>query len=338
MTLALLVISCPCALSLSIPAALAAAHGAMARLGVLVTRPDALDTLSRVTAIVFDKTGTLGDGALMLGEVELHGDLTRDAALGIAAALEQGSLHPIGRAFAAAQPAGHAVEVEEHAGRGIEGTVEGRRWKLGRAGFAADAGDDDAVWLGDGTRAAARFVLLERERPDARLAIDALKALDLDVRMSSGDAERSVARLAQRLGIDATASRQSPQDKLADVRLLQARGHVVAMVGDGLNDAPVLAGADVSIAMGDGAPLAHRAADLVTTGHSLARIPAAISLARRTRRVIRQNLAWAVGYNVLALPLAAAGLVTPWLAALGMAVSSLTVTLNSLRLTRPPPA
>jgi Cu2+-exporting ATPase len=135
------------------------------------------------------------------------------------------------------------------------------------------------------------------------------------------------------VGIASSAARQSPEAKLAQVRALQARGRVVVMVGDGLNDAPVLAGADVSIAVSDGAALAQRAADLVMTGTSLARIPAAIALARRTRSVIHQNLAWALGYNVLALPLAAAGLVTPWIAALGMAASSLTVTLNALRLT-----
>jgi len=198
-------------------------------------------------------------------------------------------------------------------------------------------GDDDgAVWLGDGRTAFARFHLRERERTDAREAISALRAQGLDVSLSSGDGEAAVTRFAQQLGIASAAARQSPEAKLANVRALQARGHVVVMVGDGLNDAPVLAGADVSIAVSEGAALAQRAADLVMTGTSLARIPAAVALARRTRSVIRQNLAWALGYNVIALPLAAAGLVTPWLAALGMAVSSLTVTLNALRLTRAP--
>ena len=145
-------------------------------------------------------------------------------------------------------------------------------------------------------------------------------------------------RMGQALGLDQLHARQSPEDKLALVHGLQAKGRIVAMVGDGLNDAPVLAGADVSIALGSGASLAHRAADLVTTGPGLQRIPAALALARRTDRVIRQNLAWAAGYNLLALPLAALGLVTPWLAALGMALSSLTVTLNALRLARAPRA
>jgi len=161
-----------------------------------------------------------------------------------------------------------------------------------------------------------------------------LKAQGIALHLSSGDAQASVARFASALGLADAHARQTPEDKLACVRTLQQQGRVVAMVGDGLNDAPVLAGADVSIAIGDGTALAQRAADLVLTSPSLARVPEAIALARRTRRVIRQNLAWAVAYNLLALPLAAAGLVTPWLAALGMALSSLTVTLNALRLSR----
>jgi Cu2+-exporting ATPase len=216
--------------------------------------------------------------------------------------------------------------------------VHGRHWRLGQAAFAAGRDDDGALWLGDGQRPVARFMLQESERPDAHAAIAALRAQGLTVHLSSGDAADSVARFARTLAIADAAARQSPQAKLAGVRALQSRGRVVCMVGDGLNDAPVLAGADVSLAVSDGAALAQRAADLVMTGPSLMRIPAAIALARRTRRVICQNLAWAVGYNLLALPLAAMGLVTPWLAALGMALSSLTVTLNALRLTRTVPA
>jgi P-type Cu2+ transporter len=165
-----------------------------------------------------------------------------------------------------------------------------------------------------------------------------LRGLGLRTHVSSGDADAAVAAFASRLGIDDAHARQRPEDKLAFVRGLQAEGRVVAMVGDGLNDAPVLAGADVSLAMDSGAALAQRAADLVMTGPTLARIPAAVAVARRTRAVIRQNLGWALGYNVVAIPLAAAGLVTPWIAALGMAGSSLMVTLNALRLTRTPEA
>lgn len=335
-TLALLVVSCPCALSLSVPAALAAAHGALARLGVLATRPDALDALARATDVVFDKTGTLGDGRTHLVATETFDGLAAGDAVRIAAALERDSLHPIAECFVHAADHGSdtAHDVAEHPGLGIAGTVRGRPWRLGQAAFATGGADDGRIWLGDGQRAFARFTLREGERPDAGSAVAALRAQSLDVHLASGDGIDAVARCARSLGIDAAHARQSPEAKLAYVRALQQRGRTVLMVGDGLNDAPVLAGADVSIAVADGAALAQRAADLVLTGSALDRIPAAIALARRTRGIVRQNLAWAIGYNVLALPLAAAGLVTPAIAALGMAVSSLTVTLNALRLSR----
>ena len=336
-TLALLVISCPCALSLSVPAALAAAHGTLAKLGVLATRPDALDTLSKATDIVFDKTGTLTDARPGLHAVETFDDFDASQALAIAAALERDSGHPIAAAFvmnAVSELTAHAVETIT--GRGVQGRVDGAQWRLGQADFAAGRKDDGYLWLGDGECGMARFSLRETPRADAADAVRALRAQGLAVHVASGDAEDAVQRLGDALAIDALHARQTPEDKLGLVRRLQSEGHIVAMVGDGLNDAPVLAGADVSLAMGEGAPLAQRAADLVLTGTTLMRIPAAIALAQRTQRVIRQNLAWALAYNVVALPVAAAGLVTPWLAALGMALSSLIVTVNALRLTRPP--
>lgn len=337
-TLALLVISCPCALSLAVPAALAAAHGALARIGLLALRPDALDTLGRATDIVFDKTGTLSDGRPVLATVETPGDRIDPAlALRIATALERDSGHPLAAAFARDDAAPlSATQVQAVPGRGVQGQVDGRTWRLGRADFAGAGSDDGALWLGDGDRAHARFVLEERARDDATAALARLRAQGLRLHLASGDGAAAVARMAASLSLDEVHARQAPEGKLALVRRMQAQGRVVAMVGDGLNDAPVLAGADVSIAMGEGAPLAHRAADMVTTGGTLQRIPEAIALARKTRRIIRQNLAWAAGYNLLALPLAAAGLVTPWLAALGMALSSLAVTLNALRLARRP--
>jgi Cu2+-exporting ATPase len=332
--LALLVISCPCALSLAIPAALATAHGALARMGVLALRPGALDALARVDHVVFDKTGTLSDGQPKIERVEPMSSLPADAALRIAAALEHGSRHPIARAFDGVGSALGAQQVRSVPGQGVSGLVDGREWRLGRAGFAAGAADDDAVWLGDGHVAIARFHLRERPRADAATALAQLRAQGLSVGLCSGDAASPVQRFADALGITQPLARQTPEQKLAHARALQQDGHVVAMVGDGLNDAPVLAGADVSLAMADGAALAQRAADLVITGGALQRVPQVIDLARRTHRIIRQNLAWAIGYNLLALPLAAAGMVTPWIAALGMALSSLLVTLNALRLAR----
>jgi Cu2+-exporting ATPase len=394
--LAVLVVSCPCALSLAVPAALATAHGALAKLGVLALRGDALDTLARADRIVFDKTGTLSDRAPRLAEVESFEGMTRAQALVIATALERESGHPLAAAFtaaaeakanpprppfakggeladadrstAAALPTVSAdVDIDDHPrlpplqkgadaraaggggirfpahnlraepGQGIAGEVDGRAWRLGRAGWAAGRADDDALWLGDGSRAFARFVLRETPRADAAEALAALRAQGLRVSLCSGDAEPAVARLAAAVGIDPdqTRARQAPEDKLAVVRRHQAEGEIVAMVGDGLNDAPVLAGADVSLALADGAALAQRAADFVVSGGALVRIPQAVALARRTRRIVRQNIVWALGYNVLALPLAAAGVVTPWMAALGMALSSLLVTLNALRLSLP---
>ncbi|WP_243708076.1 heavy metal translocating P-type ATPase [Luteimonas arsenica] len=333
-TIALLVISCPCALSLAVPTSLAVAHGALAKLGVLSTDADALGALATATDIVFDKTGTLGSGAPSLSGAKAFGGFEIEDALEIAAAMERDSLHPIARAFAG-HDGGLAVDaVEEHPGLGIAARVDGRSWRLGRADFASGGDDDGALWLGDGHDAVARFVLEEPPRADAAAAVAALRGLGVAVHLSSGDAAVPVAAFAHRIGIEGAASRQSPEDKLRGVRDLQADGRVVAMVGDGLNDAPVLAGADVSIAIGSGAALAHRAAGLVLTAPSLLRIPAAVRLARRTRAIVRQNLAWALGYNLVAIPLAAAGLVTPWVAALGMALSSLIVTVNALRLAR----
>ncbi|TLX21899.1 cadmium-translocating P-type ATPase [Thermomonas fusca] len=335
--LALLVISCPCALSLAVPAALAAAHGALARIGVLSVRPDALQRLAQATDVVFDKTGTLGDGKPHLQGVDACRGIDADAALRIAAALERDSNHPLAAAFAQVADAQVAGGVRAIAGRGVEGTVEGVRWRIGTAPFATGSDDDGAVWLGNDAGARARFTFAEHQRVDAAQALQRLREQGLTLHLASGDAAAPVARFASAMGIADPHARQSPEDKLALVRAMQRDGRVVAMVGDGLNDAPVLAGADVSLAIGDGAALAQRSADLVLSGSSLGNVPAAIEIARRTHRIVRQNLAWAIGYNLLALPLAAAGMVTPWLAALGMALSSLAVTANALRLTKVPP-
>ena len=330
--LALLVVSCPCALSLSIPAALAVAHGALARIGVLALRPDALETLAKATDVVFDKTGTLSDGRPRLAAMEGRGGFDPGTALRIAAALERDAGHPLAQAFADVDVVPPAGDVHAVPGAGIAGVVDGVAWRLGHAGFAGGGEDDGHLWLGDGTRAVARFEVRESARADAAEALAALCAQGLRLHLSSGDSHAAVARFGSSLGIDDVHARQTPGQKLAFVRALQAKGRCVAMVGDGLNDAPVLAGADVSLAMADGAALAQRAADMVATHPSLVRISEAVDLARRTRRIIHQNLAWALAYNLLALPLAAAGMVTPWLAALGMAASSLAVTLNALRL------
>lgn len=329
--LAVLVVSCPCALSLAVPTALASASGALARMGVLLLGHDALERLSRVDTVVFDKTGTLTAGKPQLSEVQGFG-IEAERAIELAAMLEHGSRHPLAAAFPRARL--HAEVTRVHPGRGIEGRVDGQRLCLGRADFAAARDDDGALWLGDGKAAWARFGISDPLRADAPAALQALRSLGMDLRLLSGDGEAAVNAIGVQLGIDQHAARQSPEDKLQAVRALQAQGHRVLMVGDGINDAPVLAAADVSIAMADGAPLAQRSADAVLTGSSLVRLPQSLQLARRTQRIIRQNLAWALAYNLIALPFAAMGLVTPGLAAIGMAGSSLLVTLNALRLMR----
>ena len=336
-TLAVLVVSCPCALSWAIPTALATSYGTLARIGVLTLRPDALAALASIDRVLLDKTGTLTCGKPQLLSSEAFAPLNLANALAIAAALQRDSGHPLAGAFAAgAKPALIAEAVQVIAGLGVQGRCDGRTYRLGRADFACAGVDDGAIWLGDGQRALARFTLQDTQRADAAAATCELQRLQLAPELSSGDAEPVVAALAQTLRLQMFRARQSPQDKLARVRELQAQGHRVLMLGDGINDAPVLAGADVSIAMASGAALAHRAADFVVVGETLRRVPQAVDLARRTRHIIRQNLTWAIAYNLVALPLAALGLVAPWLAALGMALSSLAVTLNALRLARMP--
>jgi P-type Cu2+ transporter len=337
--LALLVISCPCALALAVPAALAAAHSRLSRLGILVCRPDALETLARIDTCVFDKTGTLSDGSWRVRDVQAIGEVSPAEALGIAAALERGSQHPLANAFRAHDDGREATLAAQHAGLGIAARVDGRELRLGIATFAAGRADDGALWLGDGRAALARFEMEEEPRADAAPALEQLRSQGLALHLLSGDSADAVAHCVQALHdpFESHAARQLPQDKLARVRELQCLGHRVAMVGDGINDAPVLAGADVSIAVAGCAALAQRSADIVLLRPALGSIAAAIDTARLTRRIIRQNLAWAVGYNLVALPLAAAGLVVPWMAALAMVLSSLTVTLNALRLARATP-
>ena len=333
-TLALLVISCPCALSLAVPAALAAAHGALAKIGVLAVRPDALERLAVVTDVVFDKTGTLSDGKPRLQGIDDCQGIDAETALRIAAALERDSNHPLAAAFLHATDLPALEQLRAVPGQGVEAVIAGQRWRIGSAPFAVGGEDDGAVWLGSAEGARARFSIAERQRPDAANAVQRLRTQGLSLHLASGDARAPVLRFAEAMGIDDAHARQTPADKLARVRALQSEGRKVAMVGDGLNDAPVLAGADVSLAIGDGAALAQRSADFVLANPALGAVPAALEIARRCRHIIRENLAWAIGYNLLALPLAAAGMVTPWLAALGMALSSLLVTANALRLAR----
>jgi Cu2+-exporting ATPase len=344
--LAVLVVTCPCALSLATPAALAAATTQLARLGVLVTRVDAIERLARADTVVFDKTGTLtGPTGTAIGVTPLSPGARADA-LAIAAALERGSTHPLAEALRAHERAAvHASELHEFPGEGVEGSIEGERWRLGTRRFAERCAvrgnvrafprphDDLAtMYLGGPDGLVASFDARAPLRPGARAAVDALRGLGLEVIIASGDGYTAVRQAARELDIQRAHSRFTPGAKIALVRALRANGRRVFVVGDGINDGPVLAAADVSCAMGQGSAIAQSASDLLLVHDGLEQLPRAIETARAALRVMRQNLTWALVYNLAAVPLAALGHVSPWLAALGMSLSSLGVVLNARRL------
>ena len=343
---AVLIVTCPCALSLATPAATLAAAGALARRGILVRRPEVLESGAGVDTVLFDKTGTLTLDRMAVGDVRTGDGLDAAGALQRAGALARHSLHPAARAVAqaATDPAGSAdslptlSDVTEHPGAGVQGTVthaDGRRGqlRLGSAAFCGVAAHGATqVHLAEDGRWLASFTLEETLRPGATGAVDTLHAWGLRVELLSGDQPGAVGRLAERAGIAAHAARQSPQDKLDRIAALQDGGHRVAMVGDGMNDGPVLARADLSIAMGQGVPVAQARSDFIVLGDDLGAVPMLLLQARRTRAVVRQNLAWAASYNAVCVPLALVGAMPPWLAGLGMAASSLLVVANATRL------
>jgi Cu2+-exporting ATPase len=341
-TVAVLVVACPCAFALAAPAAITRALGVLGNRGLLVVNPDALEDLASVTHALFDKTGTLTEPWIVPDRTVTRGGIDREEATRLAAALAQGSLHSIARAFASlAPPAIPAVLARESfAGRGVAGAIDGRRYRLGRADFALARDPvppdlEDAVVLADDAGLVAAFRIDERLRPGARAAVEALERAGIEVAIVSGDAEGRVAAVAAQLGIARWKARQSPPDKLAHLAALHARGARVAVVGDGVNDAPMLAGADVGIAAGPAADAAHAASDILLTGR-LGALADAVSISRQMLSVLRQNRRWALAYNVAAVPLAALGFVPPWLAAIGMSTSSIAVVLNAMRIGRDP--
>ncbi|MEO8674760.1 MAG: heavy metal translocating P-type ATPase [Casimicrobiaceae bacterium] len=348
-TFAVLVVSCPCALSLATPAALAAANGALARRRVVVTRADALEALSRVTNVVFDKTGTLTPGRAVLLDVHPLRGGARDDAVALAVGLEATSEHPLAAAFRAAGegldwPRADALHIV--AGHGVEGVVAGRVVRLGRPEFVgALAGPlpDEAmrvdpsatlVALGDSFGFIALFAVGDAARPGARALVSRLKALHIVPSILSGDRPSVAAVVAAQLGIADARGDATPEDKRAAIVALQAGGAIVAMIGDGINDAPSLAQAQVSVSLGSATPLAQWTADVVVLADDLGLVADAIGHARRTFRIVRQNLGWAFGYNAIAIPAAAFGFVTPLAAAVGMSLSSLVVVGNAMRLAR----
>lgn len=372
--IAVLVVSCPCALSLATPAALAAASATALRRGMIAVRGDALEAISRATDVVFDKTGTLTRGEPTVAGVEVFTSSDTAACLGIAAALETSSTHPLGRAIVrAARASGNvqfvAVSLSSVPGEGVEGQVNGRHYRLGRERFAlteasraaqpasaaqtgfadlASASDRSApahrprphdhqdlhseVWLSQDGLPLARIALADTLREEAPAVVAAMRKAGLTVHLVSGDRRAVVSALADRLDIGSCHPEAAPADKLAFVQALQSQGRRVLAVGDGMNDAPLLAAANVSIAMGCASTLARTSASVALLGSGLDDVTALRALALRTRRVIIQNLGWALAYNIIAIPAAAFGWIAPWAAALGMSASSLLVAGNALRL------
>lgn len=339
-TLSVLVVTCPCALALATPAAFAAAGSRMSQLRLLVTNGNAIESLSRVTLAVFDKTGTLTEGKPRITAVFVTDNAwTEKDCRRIAAALESVSTHPLASAFALADELPVVSSQQIEVGQGISGVIDARQWRLGNAAFVGGgiATEDSSathVFLGVDGNAVAWFELEDELRPDAGKTLESLRGLGITPALVSGDNRMAVATIGTRLGIDDVHYECTPQDKLAIIEAAQQRGERVVMIGDGINDAPVLAGADTSVAPAHGALLAQTSADVIMLGESLAPLTTAVEMSRKTMRIVRQNLAWAIVYNALALPLAAAGFVPPWLAAIGMSASSLVVVLNALRLNR----
>lgn len=340
---ALLVVTCPCALALATPTALAVANSTLARQGVLITRGHVLEGLAKADHIIFDKTGTLTEGRLELKSVHwlaAANDPRQPQIKRYAAALEAQSEHPIARAFAEMRdPDLTAEAIQAFTGKGLSGNIAGQEYRLGRADFAWTQAvltppEQEGQWLlfADNQAPLCWFRLSDQLRPDTKTMLQALQAMGITFELLSGDQEGSVESIANELGITHYTASATPERKLEKLRELQQQGKQIIMVGDGVNDVPVLAGAQVSIAMGDATDLAKTSADTLLLSSHLIKIPQAIQKARMTNRIIKQNLMLSLVYNLIALPAASMGLVPPWLAAVGMTSSSLLVVLNALRL------
>ncbi|WP_042011312.1 heavy metal translocating P-type ATPase [Aeromonas fluvialis] len=342
-TLAVLVATCPCALSLATPTALTSATANLTRKGILLRRGHVLDILTKANRIVMDKTGTLTTGEISLTGITTLAEVDEAHCLAIARALEGQSEHPIARAFRL--PADSitvlpsAREITPVIGHGITALVDGVRYRIGSARWlgldpAQENGSGLAIYLADEQQVLARFNLQDTLRPDARTLIAAFKAAGLHTTVLTGDSSLQANEIARELGVDELVKGVSPDGKLAYLKARETKGDISIMVGDGINDAPVLAGAHASFAMAGGTDLAKNSADAILLADDLSRLLDARALALRTRKIIIENFAWSIGYNLLVLPLAASGWLPPYLAAAGMSLSSLIVVTNSMRLNR----
>ena len=361
-TVAVLVIACPCAMGLAVPAALTVAVGRGAQLGVLFKGGEALERLSNLDVLVLDKTGTLTIGRPVLESVHALGNRDERELIRLAAAAEDRSNHPLAHAIVdRAREAGlrwpSAADVQILPGRGVTATVNDRSVMLGNkalfaeflvklpANIAPPASGVTRLWMAIDNKPAGYFDARDSLRPEAAASIASLRAMGLRILILTGDSQAAAAPIAQQAGITEVEASLDPAGKLARIRALQQTGSRVGMVGDGINDAGALAQADAGIAMGTGADLAQEAGDVLLLRANPSAIPAALSLSRATLRVMRQNLAWAAGYNIIGIPLAAGVfypafhiLLSPWIAAAAMAFSSVSVLANSLRLRRWNPA
>ncbi|MEP5766599.1 MAG: heavy metal translocating P-type ATPase [Halieaceae bacterium] len=340
-TLSVLVVTCPCALALATPTALTAAHARLRRQGLLLTGENLLETLNHCSKVLFDKTGTLTQGKLQRIRLQTCGELDAADCLQLAAALEVHSSHPIAAAFSDVEVTQQLLDVEVIPGQGVRARLGDDQLLIGNPLFvrskcaAADQPPTSRghwIALAKNAQLLAWIELADSLRPDAESLVQALQARGLAVELLTGDHSDQGPLIARKLGMDEVHSGISPQQKLAYIQQLQAAGECVAMVGDGLNDAPVLAAADCAFAVNQATDLAKSRADAILLGNKLHSLLAAFNTAHDSRRVIRQNMVWALSYNLLAIPLAASGLIPPWAAAIGMSASSLLVVLNSLRL------
>ncbi|WP_017219960.1 heavy metal translocating P-type ATPase [Moritella dasanensis] len=336
-TLSVLVATCPCALSLATPTALTCATSFLSQRGILIRKEHVLESLTKIDEVAFDKTGTLTKGAFTLTKIKSDSDLSEDELLRVATSLEQHSTHPIASAFKSEQQRMQFDTTENHIGLGISALVGDDRYKIGSAKFTqqesfASDGKEIVVYLTKNNKLIARFYIQDEMRDNVATTLDYIAKSGLTVTLLTGDSENNTNKVTEGLAISNKRTSQSPESKLAYINEQQANNKMVLMVGDGVNDAPVLSAATVSVAMGEGSDLAKNSADVVLLSTDFIAMKYMLATATKTYKIIKQNLMWALGYNSLILPLAISGSVPPYIAVIGMSLSSLLVIGNSLRL------
>ncbi|WP_261835577.1 heavy metal translocating P-type ATPase [Vibrio ishigakensis] len=333
--LAVLVATCPCALSLATPTAITCGTSRMSNLGILLRKSHAIETLCKINHLIVDKTGTLTEGKVSLNETQTFGNWTEQQVLAIAASIESHANHPIASAFKPYIDTETKVEsVDNHIGLGLSGQYQGLECKIGSHKFVAPSDMQSCpqtVYLSIDGKLAAAFTYTDPLRESSADFLEKVSALGIKTTLLTGDSELNAKPVADKLHIDKVVAGVSPQGKLDYLKSLPSKD-VTMMIGDGINDAPTLAGAHLSVAMGGGTDVAKSSADMVLLGDKLDKLISARLLALKTRKIIRENLAWSLGYNLLILPLAVAGMVAPYIAVAGMSASSIIVVTNSLRL------